>query len=403
MDIRKYLLERRSPTFAAYYNGLMSYRLHGKSWLKFVEESFPDIGSLTTSENVFKDAVDLYAENLTPSAVPELRGFDQTALQLLMRGQAPVVVLRDGSVSYPEHYEMVSDGDYSACVIFTRSLQAMEDYATFVWSDGRTELWAKPVPEGFSAADRHDYKLVETRTGATLLRFALADNGLGAQLASLQDRVNHSVVDQTVVAEMRVRPFWYLLNTVVPPKNPFLPKDEQDTPMQELRNNRSTQGSAGRIFTTSSGGPFGQLTPPTIDDMVGYHDSIIAKVSQTTGIPGYYFKPGSGTVPTGVALKVLSQRFTNKVARMRDSIEPQLRELAALLGVPAAGELELWPAGDDLLQDALDSHGLALTTMGYPFEYIAEVVTPGADLDQYQGSAPDDHGDAVNSGYGTDG
>lgn len=397
--IQKYLLDQHSPTYNAYYNGKMCYRLHGKPWLKFVEESFPDIGALTTSENVFKDALDLYTENLLPQ--PDLlRGFGQSTLPLLMRGQAPVVVLRDGTVSYPERYEMLSDGSFTVCVIFTRSLEQMEDYATFVWSDGTTELWAKPVPEDFQPASREDYKFVERRTGATLLRFALTDKGLGAQLASLQDRVNHSIIDQTVVAEMRVRPFWYLLNTVVPPSNPFLPKDEQDTPLRELKPNRNTQGAAGRVFTTSSPGPFGQLTPPTIEDMVAYHDSIIAKVSQTTGIPGYYFKPGSGTVPTGVALKVLSQRFTNKIARMRDALEPQLRELAALVGVPDPQNVELWPESDDLLQDALDAHGLALTTMGYPFEYVAEVVTPGAELTQLQ--QVDDRSDEVNRGYGTD-
>ena len=54
-----------------------------------------------------------------------------------------------------------------------------------------------------------------------------------------------------------------------------------------------------------------------------------------------------------------------------------------LLGVPAAGELKLWPSSDDLLQDAIDAHGLALTTMGYPLEYVSEVVTPGVDLDDY--------------------
>ena len=32
IDIRKFLLSRETPTFNAYYNGKMSYRLHGKAW-----------------------------------------------------------------------------------------------------------------------------------------------------------------------------------------------------------------------------------------------------------------------------------------------------------------------------------------------------------------------------------
>ena len=43
----------------------------------------------------------------------------------------------------------------------------------------------------------------------------------------------------------------------------------------------------------------------------------------------------------------------------------------------------MWNTTDDLLQERLDAHGLALTQMGYPLEYVAEVVTPGVDLAGY--------------------
>ena len=60
--------------------------------------------------------------------------------------------------------------------------------------------------------------------------------------------------------------------------------------------------------------------------------------------------------------------------------------MATLVGVKVdAGEdeLHLWDTSDDLLQEALDAHGEALFRMGYPLEYIAEVVTPGVNLDDY--------------------
>ncbi|AZV01710.1 portal protein [Microbacterium phage Schubert] len=387
-DIKTYLLGKNSQTFAPYYNGKMSYTLHGKEWEKYVSEAFPDIKDQQTSENIFKAVIDLYAENLVP--VPdELRGFSNVLVPLLSRGECPVVVDSAGTPHFPEHYEMISDGRYTAAAIFTRSLEKMEDYCTFVFSDGTSELWAKPVPDDLSSPDRKGYKYVETTHGHTLFRFALDDKGFGASLAALQDRINHSILDQTVVAEMYARPFWYLLNVELPPENPYLPK-QAETGQATMKEQR-TNGASGRIFTTSSEGPFGQLEPPTIQDMIAYHDSILDKVSQSTGIPQHYFKPGQGTPPTGVALKVLSRRFNNKIARIREDIEPQLEELATLLGVERTVEVEgktekefqFWPESDDLLQEAMDAHGIALSQMGYPLDYIATVVTPGVDLDDY--------------------
>lgn len=381
--IEAYLLAQDSKTYTAYYNGKMPIKLAGKEWKKHVEETFPDIEDSQTSENIFKDVIDLYVSNLMPTP-HDLKGFGDTLVPLLCRGEAPVLVMADGTVSYPERYEMLSDGDYVAAVIYTRSLQRMEDYATFAYSDGTTRLFSKAVPDDFAAADKIGYKFVEEKHGATLYRFALDDKGMGGALAALQDRTNHSVLDQTVVAEMYARPFWYLLNTELPVKNPYLPAGMQ--PGGDALKEQKTDGASGRVFVTSSEGPFGQLTPPTLGDMVDYHDSIISKVSQSTGIPEFYFKPGGGQAPSGVSLKVLSRRFNNKIGRIRDSIEDQLRDLATQTGVSKAEgdeELVLWDNTDDLLQEALDAHGEALFRMGYPLDYIAEVVTPGVDLDDY--------------------
>jgi hypothetical protein len=390
-SIETHLTTRPQPTFSAYYNGKMSYALHGKAWEQYVADAFPEIGSQTTSENVYKAVIDLYAENLVP--VPEeLRGFSNVLVPLLSRGVAPGGVDAAPTPHFPEHYEMISDGKYTVAAIYTRSIETMQDFVTFAYSDGSTRLFAKDVPTDFSKATPEGYQFVENTTGNTLFRFALDDKGFGPSMAALQDRVNHSIIDQTVVAEMYARPFWYLLNVELPPTNPFMPASAQ--PSSDAMQEQKGDGSSGRIFTTSSEGPFGQLEPPTIGDMISYHDSIIDKVSQSSGIPQYYFKPGTGTPPTGVALKVLSKRFNNKIARMREDLEPVLEELAVLLGIEKTGTekdssgkeekvYEFWNTSDDLLQESLDAHGISLSQMGYPLGYIAEVVTPGVDLDDY--------------------
>lgn len=390
-----WLATRGSKTYNAYYNGKMSFTLHGKDWDTYVAEAFPDLKDQATSENIFKGAIDLYAENLVPQP-DELRGFSNSVVPLLSRGECPVVVDSAGTPHFPEHYEMISDGNYTIACIFTRNLELMLDYMTFAYSNGITRLFKKPVPEDMSAATQDGFTFVEEKGGNTLFRFALDDKGFGSSLAALQDRVNHSIIDQTVIAEMYARPFWYLLNVAIPPKNPYLPQGSVQE--EEGVTQQRTKGG-GRIFTTSGEGPFGQLTPPTITDMINFHDSILDKVSQNTGIPQFYFKPGSGTPPTGVALKVLSKRFNNKIARMREDIEPQLEELAALLKVEKTGKdeddkpvYEFWNTSDDLLQEALDAHGVSLSQMGYPLEYIASVVTPGVDLNDYQDDTAGDPG-----------
>jgi hypothetical protein len=401
----QHLLTLEGKTYNAYYNGKMSYKLRGQAWKDYITAEFNALESEATSENIFKAVIDLYAENLVPQP-EELRGFSNCVIPLLSRGEALVLVDRAGEPHFPEHFEMVSDGRYTQAVIYSRNLERNTDYVTFAYSDGRTRIFGKPIPDDLAAADKNGYMFIEEEVGNTLFRFALDDKGFGAQLAALQDRLNHSIIDQTVVAEMYARPFWYLLNVEKAPKNPFLPAGQQPD-QGELHEEKTPGQGSGRIFTSSSDGPFGQLEPPTLGDMVSYHDSIVDKVPQGFGVPAHYLKPGTGTPPTGVALKVLSKRFNNRVTRMREDITPVLEELAALLGVqktkeikpevkkddqgneiesdePSTYEYELWNTEDDLLQESLDQHGINLSQMGYPIKYIAEVVTPGVDLDDYE-------------------
>ena len=64
--VETYLTMRDKPTFGAYYNGKMSYALHGQAWKTYVTEAFPELNKMATSENVYKSVLDLYAENLVP-------------------------------------------------------------------------------------------------------------------------------------------------------------------------------------------------------------------------------------------------------------------------------------------------------------------------------------------------
>lgn len=410
--VEAYLLTKDTKTYSAYYNGKMSYELHGEAWANYVAQAFPDLGSSQTSENIFKDVIDLYAENLVPTPEP-LRGFSNSVVPLLSRGECVVIVDQAGEAHFPEHFEVMSDGRFTIAAVFNRNLELMEDTVTFINTSGVTRIFSKSVPDDFSKATQEGYTFKAQETGSTLFRFALDDKGFGASMAALQDRVNHSIIDQTVIAEMYARPFWYLLNVDIAPQNPYLPPQ----PGQDAIKEHKDISAAARIFTTNGEGPFGQLTPPTISDMIAYHDSITDKVSSSSGVPQYYFKPGSGTPPTGVALKVLSKRFNNKIARMREDITPEMERLADLLGVEKTKEVrdpnevkakrgllrravdkltgnepednpemeyELWNTSDDLLQESLDAHGLSLSQMGYPLEYIASVVTPGVDLSDYE-------------------
>jgi len=373
-DIRRTLLDQQTETFSTWYAGKMSYSLYGQSWQAYVNEMMAKVEY--TPENYFKAVIDLYAEALQPD--PEaLRPFTQAVVPLLLRGEAICVVDNAGEPHFPERFECISDDTFTIAASFTRSLKDMMDYVVFAWGDGRQELWGKQVPEDLKPASRDGYQFIEESRGL-LYRFALTDKGLGRMLAPLQDRINHSIVDQTLVSEMYARPFWYLLKYQKPPVNPYVHESVGfEHPVTETRR----KGEATRIFTSSSEGPFGQLDPSNLNDMLSQHDKLVGRMGQISGIPQFYLSLNSSDVPSGTALKQLSARFNKKVGRMRDSIEPQLRELAGLLGVPA--EDSLWPEGDDLLQDAMDAHGLALTQMGYPLEYVAEVVTPGVDLDEY--------------------
>lgn len=381
IDIPKKLMEQNTPTYMPYYVGKMSYRLHGAAWNKFVRENFDDVTSQVTSENIFKDVIDLYAENLLP-VHEEFAGMQDNIVPLLTRGESVAIRTSDGKLVWPERYEVMSDGDYTVAAVFTRSLLKQKEYCTVLDTEGTGNLYERPMEED-GVGNKPDYKLVSEEPNHTLYHFTIGDKGMGAGLSSLQDRINHSIIDQTIIAEMYARPFWYLLNYNAPPTNPYLPPSAQ--PSQKTMEEQDA-GAAGRIFATSSEGPFGQLEPPTLGDMVSYHESLVHKVSQSWGIPEYYLRPQGGNAPSGTSLRVMSQRFNNRVKNLRAALEPELMRLANDMELRSKDgtELALWEDSNDLLQDSLDAHGLALTQMGMPRDYVAEVVAPGIEMEDYE-------------------
>lgn len=361
MDVRKYLLSQHTETYQRWYDGYMSYSLFSKKWEEYISNLISRVEY--TPENYFRSIIDIYAAALTPQP-PELSSFHPQPL--VQRGEAIAVIQPDGQLNFPNSFELLIEGDESVAAIFTKSILSGVENCIFVWSSGLSELWSRPL------GSQDAYKLDSQSSGFSLYPLTLPGRlGLGRSLAPQQDRINHSIIDQAVISEQITRPFWYLLRYQKPIANPYLP--QSSTPATEEK----VHGEAQRLFTTSSEGPFGQLQPPDLKVMVEAHHTYIERMGQLSAIPSFYLSLSGSEVPSGVALSRISQRFTQSVQAMRQSIEPQLQAILSSIGAPSE---EIWPDDTGVVQEALDSHGLALSQMGYPFDYISSVVTPGADL-----------------------
>ena len=377
-NIQQYLIsvEDRIRDYKEYYQGKITYpSIYGAEWREYIRDNYPNILQGCTSENVFRSAVDIYRNALTPHYLSSLSNNTHKWMNtLIIQGETVIVKDKGGNLFLPENpCAILTDGNNVTAMIRSMSIADSISYITFVSNDGGASVWGCSIEDVQDSPQPEDYHLIAEETGYQLAYVTTGDTQFGAGLAAIQDRINHSIINQTIIAEMYARPFWYLLNTTLPPHNPYLAAEEQ-APLAS----KST-GSSGRIFVTSSQGPFGQLMPPTIQDMIDYHDSLIDKVSNSTGIPQYYIHPGKGTPPTGVALKILTTRFNQAITSMREVM------LSGIRGIldPDVNEDYLWPNLDEILQDSTDAHGLALSQMGYPLEYIASVVTPGVDLTAY--------------------
>lgn len=376
-DIQKRLLEADPQPYYSYYRGVIDETALPPDIRSIARTEYGDTLLGYTSENIFKIVINTYATGLA-SHRPDLPGFNKALTPLLIRGVAPCVIHPNKTLTFPENYTYITDGGYTITATFTRSLSKNTDFVTFIDTEGVAQTLYKPTKNPHTKDFTHDWKPLDHAAGYQLHMLTLPDTGFGPTLAALQNRINASIITQTRVADMYARPFWYLLNTYQPPDNPHTASPQQAKPASK---------PGQRIFITDSQGPFGQLTPPTLKDVVDFHNTILEKVTQTTGIPPYYFTPGTGTPPTGVALKVISERYRQNIQTMRDTLNPTLQNILADTGATPDtddGDYIVWQSADDLTQDALDAHGLALTTMGYPLDYVASQVTPGVDLAAYE-------------------
>ena len=182
----------------------------------------------------------------------------------------------------------------------------------------------------------------------------------------LQDALNKSVANLVVTEESYARPFRYLLNFKPESSNPFIAAGEY---MQAAASvvaataRRKFDPRRQQIFTHDGPGPFGQLDPADLLQLVKVQDAYAVKVGRVAGIPPYYLTQTSGDVPSGQALRVLTARLTARVLRFQRDSTPVLRGLAQLLGIPNPDIAWVPPMDLDPLekwQVAQIRHGLGL-------------------------------------------
>ncbi|QXT62746.1 phage portal protein [Tessaracoccus palaemonis] len=184
----------------------------------------------------------------------------------------------------------------------------------------------------------------------------------------LQDANNKSVANLVVTEEAYARPFRYLLNFKPASDNPFVAAGEYMTAMAKAANStvkRRFDPSRQQIFTHDGPGPFGQLDPADLQQLVKVQDAWAVKIARVVGIPPYYLTQTSGDVPSGQSLRVLTSRLTARVRRFQRDSAPVLRGLAQLLGIPEpditwAPPMDLDPLEKWQVAQIRQSLGLAL-------------------------------------------
>ena len=184
----------------------------------------------------------------------------------------------------------------------------------------------------------------------------------------LQDALNKSVANLVVTEESYARPFRYLLSYKPESSNPFVAAGEYMQAMATAASNsvkRRFDPTRQQIFTHDGPGPFGQLDPADLLQLVKVQDAYAVKIGRTVGIPPYYLTQTSGDVPSGQSLRVLTARLTARVRRFQRDSGPVLRGLAQLLGIPEpditwAPPMDLDPLEKWQVAQIRDGLGMAL-------------------------------------------
>lgn len=197
-------------------------------------------------------------------------------------------------------------------------------------------------------------------------------DGYGKSILSnvipLQDALNKSVANLVVTEESYARPFRYLLNFKPESNNPFTAAGEYMQAMASAATTavkRKFDPTRSQIFTHDGPGPFGQLDPADLLQLVKVQDAYAVKVGRVVGIPPYYLTQTSGDVPSGQSLRVLTARLTARVRRFQRDSGPVLRGLAQLLGIPEpeitwAPPMDLDPLEKWQVAQIRDGLGMAL-------------------------------------------
>lgn len=196
----------------------------------------------------------------------------------------------------------------------------------------------------------------------------------------IQDGLNSSLANMIVNQESYSRPFWYLLNfrEDQAPANPFLAAAQATSLAGAITNSGSSDSyqSDGRgfdrtrqsIVTHSGPGPMGQLDPPDATHLLEIQEAFKIKVCSVVGIPPYLMQAEIGNVPSGAALRTLSERRTARVKAWEDDNQPVLRGLKQLLGM--SDDPVTWAPA--LTMDESEVWEIARTKkdLGYSFEDI---------------------------------
>lgn len=177
----------------------------------------------------------------------------------------------------------------------------------------------------------------------------------------LQDALNKSLADLIVGGESFARPLRALMNYDPKPQlNPATGKYEAPV----LRYDPTRQS----ILGIHGPGPLQQLDPPDATKLIAVQEAFVNKIGRVAGIPPTDIMPEIGNVPSGAALRLLSNRRTNAVRDFHDDNTHAITDLMELLGVP-----DVYPEwADPAPMDDTERLEIAQqrVDLGYPFEEV---------------------------------
>lgn len=192
----------------------------------------------------------------------------------------------------------------------------------------------------------------------------------------LQDGLNHSVSVLIVGGESFAQPLRALMNWRADPRI--------DPATGEVTTRKVSYNLAkSKILAVEGNGPLIQLDPPDATKLTAVQDAFAAKIARVVGVPPYDVAPDIGNVPSGAALRILTNRRTAAVKDFTTDNTPAVARLLDLLGVPATKPVWADPTPTDEaeeLEKALQRKDLGfslddnLTEMGVDADRRKDIV-----------------------------